>query len=167
MKVRHAYGDKMADTNKNVFISHYGKDDEHIGKLKGLMKDKGYILKNSSMDSTKPNQANNENYIKQLLRDRMKWAGTVMVLIGKDTHKRDWVNWEIELANRLGKKIVGVFINGASDSDIPDAFEKYGDSLVGWTSGKIIEALEGSCTDFQNTEGGLRISPHGASRGDC
>lgn len=157
----------MSNTEKNVFVSHYGKDDEHIGKLKGLLKDNGYILKNSSMDSTKPNQAKNEDYIKQLLRDRMKWAGTAVVLIGPNTHKREWVNWEIEQANKLGKSIIGIFINGASDSDIPEAFEKYGNALVGWTSGKIIDAIEGRSTDFLNTEGESRVSPHDAVRGIC
>ena len=65
---------------KNVFISHYGKDDEQIGKLKSLMGDRGYQLRNSSIDSTKPNQASNEHYIKSLLRDRIRWAGTTIVL---------------------------------------------------------------------------------------
>ncbi len=157
----------MGDTEKNVFISHYGKDDEHISNLKNLLSNNGYILKNSSIDSTKPNQASNEDYIKQLLRDRMKWAGTAIVLIGKDTHTREWVNWEIELANRLGKTIVGVFIQGATDSDIPEAFEKYGDALVGWNSGKIIDAIEGRCSDFDSSDGGEWSSPYAPSREVC
>ena len=58
----------MSSKEKNVFISHYGKDDEHIGKLKDLLGKKGYTLKNSSIDSTKPNEASNPEYIKSLLR---------------------------------------------------------------------------------------------------
>ena len=81
---------------KNVFISHFGKDDEHIGKLKELMQQKGYTLRNSSIDSTKPNDASNPDYIRQLLRDRIEWAGTTIVLIGPKTHTREWVDWEIE-----------------------------------------------------------------------
>ena len=144
--------------SKNVFISHQSGDDEHIQKLKDLLLSKGYQLKNSSADSTRPNQATNEEYIKRLLRLRMQWAGTVIVLIGPETRKSHWVDWEIEIANKKGKKIVGVFINGASDSDVPDNFEKYGDELVGWTSEKIIQAIESEVGEWENPEGKPRKS---------
>lgn len=138
---------------KNVFISHYGKDDASVQGLKKLLSDNGCTLKNSSIDSTKSNQASNPDYIRGLLRDRISWAGTTIVLIGSKTHERDWVNWEIEQANKQGKQIVGVYIQGAKDSEIPEAFQKYGDALVGWNSGKIIDALNGNCNDFDNIDG--------------
>ncbi|KJY85653.1 hypothetical protein TW84_21375 [Vibrio neptunius] len=144
----------MSDNeNKNVFISHYGKDDDSVQGLKKLLANNGYTLRNSSIDSTKPNEAKNEDYIKQLLREKMKWAGSAIVLIGPETHTREWVNWEIELAYRLGKPIVGVFMQGATDSDVPESFEKYGDALVGWRSDKIIDALEGNYNQWSNSTG--------------
>jgi len=39
----------MSSKEKNVFISHYGKDDEHIGKLKDLLGKKGYTLKKAQL----------------------------------------------------------------------------------------------------------------------
>lgn len=128
---------------KNVFISHYNKDDPHIQKFKNLMNQKGYQLKNASIDSTKPNKAKNPEYIKQLLRSRLTWSSTCVVLIGPNTHTRKWVNWEIEQASKKGNRIVGVYINGASGVDVPDNFNKYGDALVGWNSNSIENSLEG------------------------
>ena len=45
--------------------------------------------------------------IRRLLRMKISWAGTVVVLVGKETHSRPWVNWEIEQANkqRAGRSI--------------------------------------------------------------
>lgn len=144
---------------KNVFVSHYNKDDEHIQKLKTLLNKKGFQIKNSSIDSTKPNQASNEDYIRQLLRDRIKWAGTTIVLIGPDTHKREWVNWEIEQSNKMGNNIVGVFLQGEKGSETPNNFEKYGDDLVGWDSDNIIKAIEGVRNGpWQNSDGTDRES---------
>lgn len=157
----------MSDKEKNVFISHYSKDDEHIANIKDLLSDKGYILKNSSIDSTKPNEASNPDYIETLLKGRIQWAGTAIVLIGEKTHNRKWVNWEIEEANRQGKRIIGVFIQGAKDADVPEAFDKFGNSLVGWNSGKIIDAIEGKCDDFDNTDGIPRERKWDPSRSDC
>lgn len=157
----------MSDKQKNVFISHHGKDDEHIRNLKDLLAKKGYILKNSSIDSTKPNQANNPDYIKSILRPRMAWAGTTIVLIGPETHTREWVDWEIEHSNKLGNRIVGVFIHGASGSDVPEAFNKYGDALVGWNSKCAIEAIEGKNNNWENTDGTPWSNPWSTTRSLC
>ena len=121
---------RYMNKSKNVFISHYNKDEEHIKKLKELLRKKGYEIKNSSIDSTKPNQAKNEEYIRRLLRLRIHWSGTVIVLIGPRTHTREWVDWEIEQANKKGKRIVGVYIRGAGGSDVPQNLNLYGDALA-------------------------------------
>jgi hypothetical protein len=142
------------DKSKNVFISHFHGDDAEISKLKDLLGRKGYQLKNSSIDSTKPNQATNDEYIRRLLRLRIQWASTVIVLISNKTHTRDWVNWEIDQANKKGKRIIGVFVNGASDSNIPESFKKYGQALVGWTGNKIIDAIEGH-NNFETSTGDI------------
>lgn len=39
-------------------------------------------------------------------------AGTVVVLIGKETAKSDYINWEIKTAADMGKIIDGVFCKG-------------------------------------------------------
>lgn len=146
----------MSDKTKNVFISHYNRDEEHIQKLKTLLKKNGYKLRNSSIDGTKPNDAKNPDYIRTLLRDGIRWAGTTIILIGPKTHTRDWVDWEIETSFKQGNRIVGVFINGSSDSDVPDNFEKYGDALVGWISEKIIDGIEGRIDNWEKPDGSTR-----------
>lgn len=152
---------------KNVFISHYSKDDEHIQKLKGLLGGRNYTLKNSSIDSTKPNAAKNDDYVKSLLRPRIKWAGTMVVLVGPKTHDRKWVNWEIEQAHKMGKRIVGVYIKGASGENIPDSLSRYGNALVGWRPENIISAIEGSNNTFSNPDGSNWVCRYPINRGEC
>ena len=153
---------------KNVFISHFNEDESHIQNLKDLLKDKSdYVLRNSSIDSTKPNNASNPDYIKSLLRERINWAGTTIVLIGPNTHTRDWVNWEIEQSHKQGNRIVGVFINGAKDSDVPENFQKYGDALVGWTTDKIIGAIEGTVSNWERADGTERSPYWESGRTEC
>ena len=155
------------ERSRNVFVSHFNEDEVNIQRLKYLLATKGYLLKNSSIDSTKPNAANNPEYIKRLLRDRISWAGTFVCLIGPHTHEREWVDWEIEQANRQGKRIVGVYIDGARNSDVPENFEKYGDAIVGWTSEKIIDAMEGRINNWEDPNGITRPSKWTASRSRC
>ena len=144
----------MNTKEKNTFISHYNEDDEHISNLKELLSRRGYQIKNSSIDSTKTNQASNADYIKRLLLDRIDWAGTFILLIGSKTSTRPWVNWEIEQAHKLGKRIIGIWIHGEKEkSEPPTNFEKYGCELVAWNSDKIVDAIEGKITGWCNQDG--------------
>ncbi|MBE5934279.1 MAG: TIR domain-containing protein [Lachnospiraceae bacterium] len=129
---------------KNIFVSHYHTDADKIENLKTILTKQGYMIKDSSIYEKKsPNNANNEEYIKSLIRPKIDWAGTEIVLIGKKTHESDYVNWEIEHAAREGKRIVGVFLQGETDSKLPDAFVKHGDSLQKWDGKSIINAING------------------------
>ena len=126
---------------KNVFISHHHKDDAQVDKLTNLLKDNGYSIRNSSIRAKPANQKRldrglvKDATIKRLLRMKMSWAGTAMVLVGKETHSRPWVNWEVKQAHKLGKNIVGVYERGLKDKvELPPRFRKISDftSRVGF-----------------------------------
>ena len=117
----------MDDITKNIFVSHYHSDSEGILDLIDLVKRNGLNMRDSSIyEAKEKNNAHNEEYIKSLIRPHISWAGTV-----------------VETAAEKGKRIVGVFLNGCSDCPIPEALKKYGDALVGWSSGSIIDAING------------------------
>jgi hypothetical protein len=149
----------MPDTIKNVFVSHHHKDDASVDGLTAMVSGKGYKLRNSSIRVKPENQARldknkvSDRTIARLLRMKMRWASQVIVVIGKETHQRPWVNWEIKAAHQLGKPIIGVYENGLKDNvEIPENLKKYASSIVGWRSDSVIEALEGK-SQFQNPDG--------------
>ena len=98
--------------------------------------------------------ATNEQYIKyELIKPQMNWAGTVVVLIGKDTAKSDYVNWEIKTAAEMGKRIGGVFLRGAKEEDVPAELNEYGNTLIGWNGDKIVRAINGEDLDWEKPDG--------------
>ena len=105
--------------------------------------------------------------IRRLLRMKISWASKVVVLIGKDTHKRDWVNWEIEQANKQGKRIVGVYERGGSEADKPPPLEKYGSAIVAWNTASIISAIDGEENLFQLPDGTPRPRAHPGTTTTC
>lgn len=144
---------------KNVFISHHHKDDKHVDNLTDLLGKNGCNIRNSSIRAKPANQERldkglvKDSAIRRLLRMKMSWAGTVIVLVGKETHKRPWVNWEIEEANKQGKNIVGVYEHGLKDKvKLPTALEDLSTAIVGWDSNSIIDAINGK-PSFQNPDG--------------
>src|SRR5271170_4033068 len=114
---------------RHVFISHHHADDAEVTKLTDLLSHRGYDIRNSSIRAKPANQRRLEQglvkdeTIRRLLRMKISWASTVVVLVGKDTHERPWVNWEIEQAHKQGKRIVGVYVRGGTDADLPPALK--------------------------------------------
>jgi hypothetical protein len=158
---------------RHVFISHHHKDDTGVGKLADLLSRRGYDIRNSSIRAKPSNQARldkglvSDETIRRLLRMKISWAGSVIVLIGKQTHSRRWVNWEIEQANKQQKRIVGVYIQGGTEADIPPSFEKYGSALVGWNAESIIDAIDGTDCPFQKPDGSPRDPVHVPTKSTC
>jgi hypothetical protein len=151
---------------KHVFISHHHADDAAVTAMTSLLSKSGHDIRNSSIRAKPANQERldkgliKKEVLQRLLRMKISWASTVVVLIGKETHTRPWVNWEIEQANKLGKKIVGVYERGGTEADISPALEKYASAIVGWNADSIIGAIDGTANSFQNSDGSPRTPTH-------
>ena len=146
---------------KNVFISHVHEDDTLVPDLKQLIERAGMVVRNGSVTSDSPNDAQNVEYIKrEILKPRIEWASTLVVLITPDTADSWWVNWEIQCAVRLGKRIVGVFAQGATDADIPEELGKCGDAaIVGWQGNRVVDAINGDIAEWDDPQSGKPREP--------
>lgn len=157
----------MADDIKNVFISHIHKDDAGLADIKKLIEKGGLTVRDSSINSSNPNDAKNPDYIKsQILAPQIQWASTLLVYITPETKNSEWVNWEIEYAEKMGKRIVGVYAHGANECDAPEALEKYADDVRGWQSDGIVDAIMGKTNEWKSPSGEFR-DPRPITRHDC
>lgn len=147
----------MANDIKNVFISHIHEDDEGLGDLKALVAKHGLEVRDGSINSEKPNAAKDPDYIKQnILAPQIEWASTLVVYVTPDTRDSEWVNWEIEYATKLNKRIVGVWARGENECDLPAALEQYADAVVGWHGESIVDAIIGKSNASYDRKGRLR-----------
>lgn len=159
---------------KNVFISHHHADDDHVTRLTDMLNRNGFQLRNSSIRAKPANQERlnkgliKDAVLKRLLRMKMSWASTVLVVVGKETHQRPWVDWEIKQANMLGKRIVGVYVRGGTEADVPPALNDYGTALVNWNSDSIIDAIEGKDRPFEKPGSSDQREPvHAGATSSC
>jgi MTH538 TIR-like domain (DUF1863) len=157
----------MAEDTKNVFISHVHEDDDGLQKLKNLLSKKGMTIRDASIHAGKENDAQSPDYIKsQILAPQINWAGVFMVYITPATKDSTWVDWEIEYAEKQGKRIVGVWGHGDNNCEMPDALEKYGDAVVGWHGDRIIDAISGQVNEFHKPDG-TACAPRHIRRYSC
>jgi hypothetical protein len=155
----------MPSEVKNVFISHVHEDDAGLEKLKGLLASNGLIVRDSSINSSNPNNATNHDYIKSsILAPQINWASTLLVYVSHKTKDSQWVNWEIEYAAKQGKRIVGVWEHGTKDCELPSALKEHADAMVGWHGNSIVDAIVGEKDGWENPDGGpceiVALKPH-------
>lgn len=144
----------MANERKHIFISHIHEDDHRLSPLKDLLSNSGMDVRDGSINSDKPNDASNESYIKsEILTPRISWASVFVVLITPETLDSKWVQWEIECAERLGKRIVGVWDHGEAECDIPEALDRFADAIVGWNGERVRDAIEGRINNHEGPDG--------------
>lgn len=159
-------------SRRHVFISHHHADDQAVTNMTNMLSRNGYEIRNSSIRAKPANQDRlnrglvSDKTIQRLLRMKMSWASTVIVVIGKNTAQRPWVDWEINQAKRQGKRIIGVYERGGTENDKPAALEQYASAIVNWSADSIIAAVEGTNT-FENPGGGEREPVHAASTSRC
>lgn len=158
---------------RHVFISHHFSDDASVDGLVGLLGRAGKDVRNSSIRLKAANAARlergevSDRALKRALRMKITWSSAVVVLIGRETHSRPWVSFEIEEAHRQGKPIIGVYERGGTDAMLPTEFEKYGSALVCWSSDSIVDAIDGRARPFQNPDGTARANVHQPNRTVC
>lgn len=157
----------MPDDLKNIFISHVHEDDAGLGKLKDLLKNNGMVIRDYSISSDNPNNAKSEDYIKsQILAPRIQQSSTLVVYISPETKESKYVNWEIEYAQKNNKRIVGVWADGESGCEVPEALNNYSDAVVGWTGNRIIDAINGKIDGWENPDG-AKSTPRDIKRYSC
>jgi hypothetical protein len=144
----------MTDSVCNVFISHIHEDDAELGKLKDLIARSGCTVRDASINSDRPNNAQSPEYINQeILAPRICWASTLIVVISPDTLHSEYVNWEIDYAAKQDKRIVGVWAHGANQCELPDALKKHADAIVGWQGDRVVDAIHGRINNWETPDG--------------
>ena len=157
----------MTDQSKNVFISHVHEDDAGLGKLKSLLAKNGMTIHDYSISADNPNNAHSEGYIKsEILAPRIQQCGTMVVYVSPQTKESDYVNWEIEYAQKEGKRIVGVWAHGEKGCEIPEALDDYHDAVVSWNGNNIIDAINGKFIGWEQPDGSLG-APRDIKRYSC
>src|SRR5690625_4325203 len=107
----------MVLMSKKLFVS-YRADDEGTKYKNTLVmwskNDNGHFdIKFEDTSVGVSINSEDATYIKSKIKGKIKESNTILVLVGKETHKSDWVEWEIDRAVDLNKKLVVVKIKNS------------------------------------------------------
>lgn len=94
---------------------HYKPDNWRVSQIKNMGKVEGQsILSSNGWEDVKKK---GDAGIKKWIDDNMVGKTCQIVLIGKDTAGRKWINYEIEKAWNDGKGVLGIHIHNLKNAD--------------------------------------------------
>lgn len=100
---------------KTFFSFHFERDSWRAGQVRNSGQFKGEkagFLDKAEWEEVKKN---GEQAIKSWIDQQLKGTSTTVVLIGKETSDRKYVNYEIEESAKKGNGLLGIYIHGVKD----------------------------------------------------
>jgi len=127
---------------RSVFISFTSEDLPEVNLLRGQAKNKDIELDFIDRSLQEPFRSENAEYIKRGLRERIRQASVTLVYLSTDTHKSEWVDWEIRESRRQGKGIVAMYAGDKSPVKLPRALSELGIKPVRWSHDGLVRAID-------------------------
>jgi hypothetical protein len=129
------------EARKRVFISFVREDLDLVNLFRGQAKNENSDLDFIDYSLRVPFDSKNAEYIKRGIMERINQSSVTVVLITNETHKSNWVDWEIRESIRLGKGVVAVKLKD-TPMKMPAALEEHGIRPVGWDQKLIRQAID-------------------------
>jgi hypothetical protein len=99
---------------KTVFISFdYDNDRHYKNLLVAWDKNKEFDFEIYDGSLREPINSTNAVYIKSQIKPKILAASRLLCIVGKETAKSDWIDWEIKTAVDNKKKLIGVKVEKA------------------------------------------------------
>jgi hypothetical protein len=93
-----------------VFLSFAEEDLGLVNLFRGQAKNKNNDLEFADYSIKEPFDSFNSAYIKQGIREQIKYAAITICLYGPTTWTSSWVDWELKTTLELEKPIMGVYL---------------------------------------------------------
>lgn len=128
---------------RRIFISHAF---EHVADYAGLLgrfDAHGYEVHNHSIPFWNPVDAQGRE-LAEVIDRKIRGCDAVLVLVTPGIHKSTWIQYEMQLAQFYGKRVIGVWRHGEKGSvPIPGLLDEQLYRMVGWNGPALMRAIEG------------------------
>ena len=140
-KAKQSLKDESADTSRHVFISFAFENEDEVNLLRGQAANDKTELQFDDFSLKEAIKSNNEDYIKQKIRERIDRVSVTAVYLTKDSAQSKWVDWEIAESLKRGKGVIGVHKGDVPPAQLPSAFKQHGLKVVKWAHQDLMQAI--------------------------
>ncbi|WP_177746990.1 TIR domain-containing protein [Candidatus Avelusimicrobium fimicolum] len=128
----------------NIFISHSWSYSHTYYDLCRLLEERPYFAhKNYSVPPDDPiHNAGSEAELERQIENQINKVSVVLILAGVYATYSRWINKEVRIAKRLGKRIIAVEPWGAEKTS--QFVKENADKIVKWNADSIVDAIRGN-----------------------
>lgn len=120
-----------------VFISHAWEYSEDYWRVVQFLNESpNFQWDNLSVPEHDPATGNDLPYE---LRNQMRDADVFLIIGGMYASRRDWIDFELAFARRIGRPIIGIVKWGSER--VPIAIQNAATEVVGWSRVSIVNAI--------------------------
>lgn len=127
---------------RRIFIAFDGDDRDQASGFRLLRWNINVEFSFFDRSLLSPVQSRDAEYIKRKIREQMHGTSVTVVLIGENTHRNDWVDWEIEESAGRGNGLLGIRLKGQSGARIPPGLTRHGARTINWEPSIFEAAIE-------------------------
>lgn len=130
-------GNQESNGKPRVFISFHMEDEAQINLLRQQAKNEQSDIQFTDYSVKEPF----DEKWKTQCAERINRTSVVIVMVGPETHQREAVNWEINKAYELNKKVVCVRIYRDENHKIPQSCKENNAKVINWDLNSIKNEL--------------------------
>jgi len=120
-----------------VFISHaWAYSEDYWRVVRFLNESPNFRWDNLSVPEHNPVTGEELAYE---LRNQMRNADVFLIIAGMYASRREWIDFEIQFARRIGRPIIGIVKWGSER--VPIAIQNSAREIVGWNGASIVGAI--------------------------
>lgn len=132
----------LISKKKKVFVSYYYDEDKHYKRLLNAWSaNVKFSLEFEDVSTDVSIKSENTKYIRQVISKKIEQCDVFIVLVGKKSHRREWISWEIIKAKEFRKKIIAIK-GKRSYASPPELLSVGAEWVYGFEEKKIREAIE-------------------------
>ena len=120
-----------------VFISHaWDYSDDYWRVVQFLDESRNFWWENLSVPQ---HEAASGDDLAYELRNQMRPADVFLIIAGMYAARRDWIDFELSFARRIGRPVIGIIKWGSER--VPIAIQNAAIEIVGWNGASIVNAI--------------------------
>jgi len=117
---------------KRVFLSFDSDDKQQVMGLRLLLANPSYELDFYDESLKSPIDSTDATYIKRKIGDKISRASVTVCLIGFNTSKSKWVDWELEKSGDEGNTIIAMALKGVDSANLPALIKQRNLTFHSW-----------------------------------
>ena len=119
-------------TKRRVFLSFDSDDINQVRGLRLMVANPNFDVEFYDESLKIPVNSFDAIYIKNVIREKIRRSSVTLCLVGENTYRSDWVDWELKESEKQGNSIVAMALKGIESVTIPKYLEENNITVYKW-----------------------------------